>query len=383
MDLSIIVVSYNAVDFLRLCLKSVEAACKSINAEVFVVDNNSSDHSVKMVAEEFPSVNLIANKNNPGFSIANNQAIHQSQGKYILLLNPDTIVAEDTFVKVISFMNQTENAGGLGIKMLDGSGLFLPESKRGIPSPWTSFAKMSGLSSFFPTSRLFSEYHKGYLSPHKNNSVEVLAGAFMCFRKSVLDKVGLLDEGFFMYGEDIDLSYRIIKSNFKNYYFADSAIIHFKGESTTKNSKYINRFYKAMIQFAHKHYSKVYGWLLSVFIYLGVFMAKTSYLIKHVYASGKNTSVSGDETLIILQDHLPSVGILKALSENNKVQVVESLSDDLNGIILFVEGRMSYKQMIEYMDKYKQNFKYRFCNEEHRLIIGSDDKFVKGGVIGF
>ncbi|MEM6966645.1 MAG: glycosyltransferase family 2 protein, partial [Bacteroidota bacterium] len=255
MKLSIIIVNYNVKYFLEQALLSVRKAIPSITAEVFVVDNNSVDESVQMVSEKFPEVHLIQNKSNPGFSTANNQAIRLAKGAYILLLNPDTVVEEDTFEKCVAFMDNHPQAGGLGVKMIDGSGNFLPESKRGFPSPFVAFCKTFGLSSLFPKSKTFNRYHLGFLDKNKTHEVDVLAGAFMLLRKSVLDEIGWLDETFFMYGEDIDLSYRIVKAGYKNYYFADTTIIHYKGESTKKGSlNYVKVFYNAMIIFARKHF---------------------------------------------------------------------------------------------------------------------------------
>ncbi len=270
MKLSVIIVNYNVKYFLEQALLSVRKAMQEIEAEVFVVDNNSVDDSVDMVKEKFPEVILIANQDNPGFSKANNQAIAQAKGEYILLLNPDTVVEEDTFEKCIAFMDVRPDGGGLGVKMIDGSGKFLPESKRGFPSPWVAFSKTFGLSRLFPKSKLFNQYHLGYLDKDENHEIDVLSGAFMFMRKSVLDQVGYLDEDFFMYGEDIDLSYRIQQAGYKNYYLADTKIIHYKGESTKKGSlNYVKTFYNAMIIFARKHFS---GEKASLFI-LGIHFA--------------------------------------------------------------------------------------------------------------
>jgi GT2 family glycosyltransferase len=231
-------------------------AIENLEAEVFVVDNNSVDGSVAMVQERFPWVKLIANKDNTGFSIANNQAIRESIGEYVLLLNPDTVVEADTFEKCVQFMDDHTDAGGLGVRMVDGKGDFLPESKRSLPTPEVAFYKIFGLSSLFPKSKHFGKYHLGFLKEDATNEVEVLSGAYMLMRKKTLDKVGLLDETFFMYGEDIDLSYRIIKGGYKNYYYPEARIIHYKGESTKKGSlNYVYVFYNAMAIFAKKHFS--------------------------------------------------------------------------------------------------------------------------------
>lgn len=273
MKLSIVIVNYNVKHFLEQCLHSVFHALKRMEAEVFVVDNNSVDGSAALVKEKFPQVIFIENKENTGFSRANNQAMRLAGGKYVLLLNPDTVVQEDTFDKVIAFMEAHPEAGGLGVKMVDGKGNFLPESKRGLPTPEVAFYKIFGLSSFFPRSKRFGRYHLTYLDKNKTHSIEVLSGAFMLLRKETLDKCGLLDEDYFMYGEDIDLSYRIILSGYKNYYYPETCIIHYKGESTKKSSvNYVIVFYRAMAIFARKHFSqnraRTFSFLINVAIYL-------------------------------------------------------------------------------------------------------------------
>lgn len=250
-------------------------ASKNVSTEIFVVDNNSVDGSVQMLKSRFgeTEIQLIENKKNTGFSYANNQAIKIAKGEYILLLNPDTVVEEDTFEKVISFMDSHPDAGGLGVKMLDGRAKFLPESKRGLPTPSVAFYKMIGLSKIFPKSKTFGRYHLGFLDENKTHEVEILAGAFMLLRKTTLDKVGLLDETFFMYGEDIDLSYRIILGGYKNYYFPETRIIHYKGESTKKSSiNYVFVFYRAMVIFAEKHFSQNNAKLLSILINIAIYL---------------------------------------------------------------------------------------------------------------
>ncbi len=278
MKLSVVIVNYNVKYFLEQCLHSVQSACLGLEAEVFVVDNNSVDGSIRMVKEKFPDVYLIENKENTGFSKANNQAIRKSKGEYVLLLNPDTIVEDDTLRKVVQFMDEHPEAGGLGVKMLDGKGKFLPESKRGLPSPSVAFFKIFGFSSLFPKSRIFGKYHLGFLDKEKTHEIDVLAGAFMLLRKSVLQEIGLLDESFFMYGEDVDLSYRITKAGYKNYYYPGTRIIHYKGESTKKSSvNYVFMFYSAMIVFANKHFSKenarTYSMMINFAIYLRAFIS--------------------------------------------------------------------------------------------------------------
>lgn len=277
--LSIVLVNYNVEHFLELCLHSVLAAVKDIPCEIFVVDNHSSDGSLDMLRKKFGQVQLIDNKENVGFSRANNQAIRLAKGKYILLLNPDTVIPEDCLTKCLDFMEKTPDAGGLGARMLDGAGIYLPESKRGLPTPWVSFCKAFGLARLFPTNPKFGKYHLSYLNEMETHEVDVLSGAFMLMRKEALDVSGLLDESFFMYGEDVDLSYRIQKAGYKNYYFPETTILHFKGESTKRGSiSFVKHFYKAMLLFSRKHFSDRFAFTL--FIYFGIAVRAVLALIK-------------------------------------------------------------------------------------------------------
>lgn len=286
MRLSVIIVNYNVKYFLEQCLASVQHAIQGIDAEVIVVDNKSVDGSVEMVREKFPAVTCIANTENTGFSKANNQGMRLAKGEYILLLNPDTVVKEDTFKKVIAFMDAHEDAGGLGVLMVDGKGKMLPESKRGLPTPETSFYKIFGLGRIFPKSKRFNRYYLGHLSNNETHEIEILSGAFMFMRKAALDQVGLLDEAFFMYGEDIDLSWRIIQGGWKNYYFPETSIIHYKGESTKKGSlNYVYVFYNAMVIFAKKHFSASHATTFSFFIQLAIWMRASLSIVKRFIAS--------------------------------------------------------------------------------------------------
>jgi GT2 family glycosyltransferase len=284
--LSIIIVNYNVEYFLEQCLNSVYNAINGINAEIFVVDNNSVDNSIELVKSKYPLVKCIENKVNVGFSKANNQAILESNSEFILLLNPDTVVEEATFRKVIDFMVNHPNAGGLGVRMVDGKGRFLPESKRGLPTPAVAFYKIFGLSKLFRKSPKFNKYHLGYLDEFKNHEVDILSGAFMLMRSEALEKVGLLDETFFMYGEDIDLSYRIQLGGWKNYYCSDTTIIHYKGESTKKSSvNYVFVFYRAMVIFAEKHFSKNHAKSFSTLINLAIYFRASLSIAKRIFYS--------------------------------------------------------------------------------------------------
>ena len=271
--LSVVIVNYNVKHFIEQCLYSVIKASKDIPCEVFVVDNNSVDGSVELIKEKFPQVKLIVNESNKGFSVANNQALNIAKGEYVLLLNPDTVVQEDTFIKTLLFMDNHPKAGGLGVKMLDGQGNFAPESKRGLPTPLVAFYKMFGLSKLFPNSKRFGRYHLSFLPKNEINEIDIISGAFMLMRKSVLDIIGFLDETFFMYGEDIDLSYRITKAGYKNYYFPDTQIIHYKGESTKRSSiNYVIIFYKAMVIFSKKHFSGSHAFWFNTLINFAIFL---------------------------------------------------------------------------------------------------------------
>jgi GT2 family glycosyltransferase len=286
MDISVIIVNYNVKFFLEQCLHSVYRSVGKLEVEIVTVDNNSVDGSCQMLREKFSKVKLIANQKNLGFSAANNQGIRVSKGKYTLILNPDTILQEDTLAKCFAFMEAHPEAGSLGVKMIDGKGNFLPESKRSLPTPLVAFYKIFGLSALFPRSRIFGRYHLGYLDREKTHSIQILPGAYMFIRKSVLDEIGLLDESFFMYGEDIDLSYRIIQAGYENYYFPETTIVHYKGESTKKQSiNYVVVFYKAMIIFARKHFSMKNARLFSALIHIAIYLRAALSIIRRIFLS--------------------------------------------------------------------------------------------------
>jgi GT2 family glycosyltransferase len=282
MDLSIIIVNYNVKHFLEQCLNSVQAAIEGISAEIIVVDNNSTDNSLAYLKPNFPTVRFMPNTENLGFAKACNQGLNVSTGKYILFLNPDCIVPEDCFKACIRFLDEHERAGALGVRMLDGSGRFLKESKRSFPSPFTSLYKLIGLARLFPSSPVFAKYHLGHLAQDQDHEVDVLAGAFLMVKKEVLGNIGGFDETFFMYGEDIDLSYRIQKAGYQNYYFAGTSIIHFKGESTRKGSmNYVRMFYNAMSIFVRKHYGGGKAGLFNLLLHIAIWVRATLTAIGH------------------------------------------------------------------------------------------------------
>ena len=255
MKLSVVIVSYNVSHYLLQCLDSLQRALRGIDGEVIVVDNHSRDNSVALVHQAHPEVKVIENLHNLGFSKANNIALRQAKGEYALLLNPDTIVADNTIRDCIAFLDLHPDAGAAGVMMLNADGTVAPESRRGVPTPLTSFYKLSGLCRMFPRSPRFGRYYLGHLPWHTPQQIDIVSGAFCMLRRSVLDKVGLLDEDYFMYGEDIDLSYRILKQGATNWYLP-YPILHYKGESTQKSSfRYVHVFYQAMLIFFRKHFS--------------------------------------------------------------------------------------------------------------------------------
>ena len=246
MKLSVVIVSYNVRELLTACIDSVVKAAEGIDTEVFVVDNDSADDTVEVIARDYPSVHLINNKENLGFSKANNIAIRQSEGEYVLLLNPDTVVAEGTLRGAVEVMDQHPEAGGAGVRMHNADGTLAPESRRAVPTPMVAARKMLGFT---------KRYYMSYLPWDKPGKIEVISGAFMMLRRKAIDQVGMLDEDFFMYGEDIDLSYRLLKGGWQNWYLPLD-IIHYKGQSTVKSDfRYVHVFYQAMLIFFRKHYS--------------------------------------------------------------------------------------------------------------------------------
>ena len=278
-DLSIIIVNYNVKEFLQNLLESVYKAAGKLSIEIIVVDNASDDGSPEIIKQRFPQVKLIENKVNVGFGKANNQALEIAGGKYIVLINPDTIVKEDTFSKLIDFFNKTPDAGLAGCKILNPDGSLQLACRRSFPGPWTSFTKVFGLSSLFPKSKLFAKYNLTYLDENQTYEVDAISGAFMMMRRDVYEKIGGFDPAFFMYGEDLDFCYRTQQAGFKVYYFHETEVIHFKGEST-KRSKIDETkiFYDAMHLFVKKHFSSsfVVSWILQFAIILRKIVAFAS-----------------------------------------------------------------------------------------------------------
>lgn len=334
-----------------------------------MVDNNSTDGSRGFFAGRFPSIQFIWQKENVGFARANNEAFKLAKGEKILFLNPDTILPEDCLGKCLQFFNQQNSIGALGVKMIDGAGNFLPESKRGFPSAFTSFCKMTGLTTLFPASNLFARYYIGHLPENENNEVDVISGAFMMVDKKVLDNVGGFDEDYFMYAEDIDLSYRIQKGGYKNFYFADTTIIHFKGESTAKQSaEYLNNFYGTMILFVKKHYPKfsgsLYVLLLKILIGVKKIFASTTKTKEYKTLPAKAYIIeNGKVNITALQQHF------------SQIEQTENISTAEKGsAVIFCEPYISFAEMINTIQQYKNQYSFFIHAASSKSIVGSSNK---------
>lgn len=374
MQLSVIILNYNVRYFLEQCILSVQKALKEIDSEIIVVDNASSDESCQMVKQFFPDVLLIENKENTGFPKGNNIGVAHAQGEYICILNPDTVVAEDTFLRLLAFAKTKQNLGITGCKLIDGTGNFLPESKRNVPTPKVSLLKMLGKS---------KQYYASHLSEDQTGRASIFAGAFMFLEKQkYLDLKGF-DQDFFMYGEDIDLSYRAEKQGLENYYFADTTIIHYKGESTSKDKIYLERFYGAMKIFYKKHFKTNFLFdfltglaikLLSVFNSLKENTKYTQLPESYIFISDND-----DFRIVLEQKLLKEVALLKeytnynfSLSENNLIEII------------FDGAYISNKEIITFIQKYKnRNFTFKIKPQNTGFIIGSNNKNDKGEVIVF
>ena len=358
MKLSVVIVNYNVRYYLEQCLLSVEKALCGVSGEVFVVDNASTDDSVSYLKARFPWVRFIENQDNVGFSRANNQAIRESRGEYVLLLNPDTFIGERTLRECIEFMDSNPKAGMCGVSMLKVDGSFAPESRRGVPTPFTSFCKMSGLCIMFPKSRLFGRYYMQYLNKKSINPIDIVSGAFMFIRKEALDCVGLLDETYFMYGEDIDISYRVLKAGYQNYYIPTN-ILHYKGESTKKDSlRYINAFYKAMLIFFRTHFAHftiIYTIPIAITIFL---RGAIEYCLNKVRAwSKKKPEVKSFKFLIVSDGR--NLDDMKRIAERHRFQydVFHSKLGDIPSTdvlyrnydyIVFDTSRYSFGDILEF-----------------------------------
>jgi N-acetylglucosaminyl-diphospho-decaprenol L-rhamnosyltransferase len=383
MILSVLIVNYNVCYFLEHCLLSVIQSIEYMKleegwqAEVLVIDNASDDNSVDYLQPLFPSVRFIRSPENLGFGKANNKLIKDANGRYVLFLNPDTLVPEDCFVKTIRFMESNQGAGACGVRMIDGSGRYLPESKRGFPGSWNSFMKMTGLIYAFPRSRVFAGYYEGHLDENKTHEVAILSGAWMMVRSAVLQVTGGFDERFFMYAEDIDLSYRIKQAGFKNFYFADTTIVHFKGESTSKDKVYTARFYTAMIQFVQKHFSGV-----SVALYTALlkFMIRAKGMVSN---NNQNVTTEPESRLrkSFATGDAGAVRVLAAITKQNRNIIDNAVHQhtDADEIMYCLGDHFSIAQLISQLEA-NHNPVNKIFHPRAGAIIGSNSKKEQGSV---
>lgn len=383
MQLSVIILNYNVRYFLELCVLSVQKAIQNLDAEIIVVDNNSSDDSCAMMKAKFPQIKLIENKENLGFPKGNNIAVQQAKGKYICILNPDTIVSEDTFHKILNsnFLNQKK--GIIGCKLIDGSGKFLPESKRGIPTPWVAFTKVFGMYKWFPKNTLFNKYYAQHLDKNQSGEVEILVGAFMFLERNLYNEVGGFDEKCFMYADDIDLSYMVLQKEKINYYFHDTTVVHFKGESTVRDEKYMKRFQEAMNYFYAKHFKK--SFFFTFFMKTGSIVfsfLKKSQAEKPAKSNPENYVLISDD--ITLKDKLTdklqkNIQILSL--KNGKVVFSQSISKKDKTEIIFDVNYCNYKESLSFMEEKSKVFTFKFLVHESGYLLGSNSSNDRGEII--
>ena len=380
MQLSVIILNYNVRYFLEQCVLSVQKALEGIDGEIIVIDNNSSDDSCPMMKQRFPNVKLIANPENFGFPKGNNIGVEQAKGEYICILNPDTVVSEDTFTKVLSFAKEQNDLGIVGCKLIDGTGNFLPESKRGIPTPWVSFTKIFGLYKLFPKSKLFNQYYAQHLHKNKTGKVEILVGAFMVMQRELYNEIGGFDENCFMYSDDIDLSYRVLKEGKYNYYFHETSVIHYKGESTVKDETYMKRFQEAMNFFYKKHF-KV-SVFFSLFMKIGIVFFS---LVKMM--QGKPKAKLAPERYVLVSNEASVKESIEAKLQK-KVQLAAMINGKLNvsirnnSEIIIDTNCITFKEAIQFLEKNKNNvFTFKLLSANSDYIIGSNSSFDRGEVI--
>ena len=384
MQLSVIILNYNVSHFLELCVLSVQKAIQNLDAEIIVVDNNSSDDSCAMMKRRFPDVKLIENRVNYGFPKGNNIAVAQAQGEYICILNPDTVVAEDTFEKVLAFAKSKADLGIVGCKLIDGTGNFLPESKRGIPTPWVAFTKIFGLYNWFPQSGLFNKYYAQYLKENQTGKVAILVGAFMVMKRDLYNELGGFDENCFMYSDDIDLSYMALQKGKSNYYFHETTVIHYKGESTVKDGTYMKRFQEAMHFFYKKHF-KV-SIFFSLFMKIGIVFFS---LVKRLQGKVKPKPIpdsyiliSNDETTREKCAQKLQKKVTRTTLENGKVVISQTILKSKNVEVLLDLNTVSFKSAIAFLEENKSNsFTFKVLPAASDFIIGSNNSNDRGEVI--
>lgn len=372
MQLSVIILNYNVRYFLEQCVLSVEKALAGIDGEIIVIDNNSPDDSCAMLKAKFPHIKLIENKENSGFPKGNNIGVAEAKGEYLCILNPDTIVAEDTFTKILKTENWQLNTGIVGCKLIDGSGAFLPESKRGVPTPWVAFTKIFGLYKVFPNSSWFNQYYAQHLSENETGKVGILVGAFMVLKRELYLQVGGFDENCFMYSDDIDLSYMILKTRKSNYYFHETSVIHYKGESTVRDGTYMKRFREAMQFFYKKHFKK--SWFFDVMMQVGSFvfsLLKKSQqkqeirsISEYIVFSRRNFELKLDQKTTYLADFNQFV--------NNPKENIE---------IIFDTTTISFCEIITFMQSNtNKNISFKNYIASSNYLIGSNNSNDRGQI---
>ncbi|MCT8340087.1 glycosyltransferase family 2 protein [Flavobacteriaceae bacterium TK19130] len=372
MTLSVVILNYNVRYFLEQCILSVERALMGIDSEIIVIDNDSSDDSCAMVKEKFPSVILLENKENVGFSKANNQAVAIAKGEYICILNPDTAVSENSFSKCIATLEDQHDLGAIGVKLIDGTGCFLPESKRNLPTPKASLLKLLGKG---------DKYYASHIPVEGSGNVRVLVGAFMFMRRSVYEEVIGFDEDYFMYGEDIDLSYKIEKAGYKNLYLGATEVLHYKGESTAKDAVYLERFHNAMKIFYKKHFRTTK--VMDMAVNVGVTLAK--------YRKGKRTAtpkpLPEPETIFVLTENLALLSKVKHVVSGEVKSASKSIFQDTiptNSQFIFDVTYMSYSQIFQVMQQLsKHGNTFRIIPDGSDFMLGSDRSDEKGTVTVF
>ena len=360
MKISVVIVNYNVKYYVGQCIDSVRRALQGIDSEIIVVDNHSRDGSVDYLSK-IEGVRIIESGHNLGFSKANNIAIRQSTAEYVLMLNPDTIVAEDAIRMIIDFADSHPQAGGIGVRMHNDWGTTARESRRGLPSPMTSFYKIIGLSKRLPQHRKYGRYYMGWLPWDSPSRIEVVSGACFLVRRKALDEVGLMDEDYFMYGEDIDLSYRLLKGGWENW-FVPADIIHYKGESTQKTSfNYVHVFYNAMLIFMRKHYSHLSWliiWPLQIAVYFIALLALMATLFDRMKKSlGFGGRYKREFPVLYLEGSNTMKEKCRAIAMRKGLSVIDSLDDCKQNIVVrvFDPSDMSYADIIKHMSESANN----------------------------
>jgi len=384
MQLSVIILNYNVRYFLEQCVLSVQSAISRLDAEIIVVDNNSSDESCLMMKTKFPDLKLIQNTTNFGFPKGNNIGVEQASGKYICILNPDTVVAEDTFIKILAFAERQINLGIIGCQLIDGTGEFLPESKRSVPTPWVAFTKISGLYKVFPKWKLFNQYYAQHLDKDQTGKVDILVGAFMFLERDLYIELEGFDEKCFMYADDIDLSYRALQKQKSNFYFHETTVLHYKGESTVKDEKYMKRFQEAMNFFYQKHFKK--SWFFEFFIQIGIWFFSFIKMFQ-----GKTTPKPLPESLVFyssnknLSEKLPSILKNKVLFMDLKKEKMVNSSKIFKGKsveIILDNQYVSFKKCIKIVKSLKdKNVTFKIFPKNTNFIIGSNSRNDRGQII--